>query len=310
MNKIEKSPERFIPIVMKVCSTTEVFFDLLNTSFRRAIFHFILLSICASIFFVSVRVPTISNSATKYCQILDRYFGGIRISPEGLFPIKNPQENKSVILGKLKIDYISEDAPTLELSDAGALKGIIWLPNSLYFWIKTPLGYQYFPILSSTTKIKTTNSPVSKLDTIVKIAKKENIFPAKSYKNISEAFKFSDTKTIILLTTIIIYFIFFLFNIIFSVPLYALMILLIFTFFGSELLKKIKASTFFSLLLYMSFPGIIIATLYSALSLPLLEFRTIVFSALIIYSFFVINSIQKKLYPQKQDDDYDDDDIF
>jgi len=255
-------------------------------------------------------MPIIFNSTTKYCQILDKYFGGIKISPDGLLPLKNPQEDKSVKLGKLKIDYITGEGSTPQLNDAGALKGIIWLPNSLFFWIKTPSGYQYFPILSASTKIKTTNTSVSRLDSILKIAKENNVPEDKSYKKISQAFKFSETRTVVLFTIIIIYFVLFLFNIILFVPIYALMILLIFTFFGSDILKKIKAATFFSLLLYMSFPGIIIATLYSALSLPLLDFKTIVFSALIIYSFFVINSIQKKLYPQKQDDDYDDDDIF
>ena len=107
-----------------------------------------------------------------------------------------------------------------------------------------------------------------------------------------------------------IYFAGILLNIIFSISLYSMIIFSIFSFFGNKLLEHIKPFNFLSVIIYSSFPGLIIATIYSGLGLPFLDFQTVCFICFSVYMMFVINRLQNNLLPVKGKEDEDDDYFF
>lgn len=308
MQKDNKDKIGFFQTILGICSGTEIFSKLTKTAPIRAIFHFIILALIATSTYTAIKAPQVLKSAVTYCTAFDKYFGGIKFSKDGLTPLSSPEKSRTIKIKNLKIDYIPSPDINAEIRNDGAKNGIIWLPKALYFWINSESGYQYVPILSSSKNINTSKLNTASLNTILDIAKKDNFEPA-AY-NISQSLSFSDMKPVIFLTTLALYFIGMFFNMFISIPLYSLMLLAIFSLFGNRILEKIKTANFFSIILYSSFPGIIIATLYTALSLPLFDFKTLAFTSLIIYAVLTVNSLQKKLFSHKQEDQDYDDDIF
>ena len=308
MKTVREEKIGFIKTTLGICSGTEIFSKFISTSPTRSLTHFIIIAFLAATAYVALKSPSVFESAISYCDALDKYFGGVSFSDDGVTPLTSPEASRTVKIRKMKIDYIPSPEMSYKIHDEGAARGLIWLPRTLYFWVKMDSGYQYVPILSSSKSINSTKFSAASLDTILDLTRNDN-FTHSSY-GVRQSFSFSEAKLAIFLITLGIYFVGMLFNTLISIPIYSLMILAIFSLFGNRILKKVKSANFFSIILYSSFPVIIISTIYVSLSLPFFDFKTLAFSSLIIYSFVVINSLQNKLYPKKQEDENYDDDIF
>ncbi len=295
----------FFRTTLSVCSGTDEFQQIAKTPFSRTLLHFTAIALLASVAFMAMRAPSIMRTTSKYCGALHSYFGGVRFDSKGLFPLKDEDKPRKLKLGSTRIDYIPDAKTEYAIDDSGAANGIIWIPNSLYVWSKTGSEFQYYPLLSGFVRMQKQKGTTSKLENILRLARADS-FDASIYQG-KDSFDFTEARLSIFLLVALLHFAAMLFNIVFSIPLYALIILSISTIFGSQLLDGIKTLNFLSVILYSSFPAIIIGTIYSGLSLPLLDFKTVCFVGFSIYSFVVINSLQKKLNPKKQDEDYDDD---
>ncbi len=306
--KLPVSKIGLIRTTIAICSGTGIFSQIVEFPFSRTIRHFLSLALLASCAYMTMRGPPLMKTTFKYCKALHQYFGGVRFESGGLFPIKNENEAKKIIIGRTRIDYIPNKQTVYSMEDSSATNGIIWMPNSLYFWFKSGTEYQYFPLLSGFKQMQSSKGVTSKLEVVLNSAKNDR-FDASIYKT-KESLNFSEAKFLIFFILFAIYFAGILLNILFSIPLYAMIILIIFNIFGNRILDKIKFLKFFSVILYASFPAIIIGTIYGGLSLPFLDFKTVCFMIFSIYTFIVINSLQNKLNPSNEKDDTYDDDIF
>ncbi|HPN84866.1 MAG TPA: hypothetical protein PK821_05960 [Victivallales bacterium] len=308
--KIEnaKIAEGFLETTLGVCSGTDVFSRISKFPFSRTISHFLILSVLCSCIYVLIKAPPLMKTSFAYCDALYRCFGGIKFDSKGMLPIREEAVPKKIKLGKTKVDYIPDKLTEHKIEDSGAINGVIWMPDSLYFWVKKDSKYEYFPLLSGLAKMQSSKGSSRKLESVLDTARKDS-FDVSIYQD-KEYFDFSEAKIPIFLLVLIIHFGGIIFDIIFSIPLYAVMILTVSSVFGSQILEKIKALNFLSIIIYSSFPAIIIATLYSGLSLPFLDFKTVCFICFSIYTFVVINSLQKKLNPSKEEEDDSDDEIF
>lgn len=302
----------FFKTVFSVCSGTEVFFQLMKASCGRAVFHFLILCIFCSSAAVAMQYAPYNKLIKKYCGVLYREFGEVSFSQKGIRPMLNPETARFQRIDENRIDYIPDmkAAAGFDPSDSISARGVLWMPNSVVLWVKAGTDYYVMPLFFSLTNMpkreKFTENPGEKI-----IAYAENNSFRTGKFTGQPPINFLDIQSTMLLVMLILVFGNIFLTISFFIPMFSIFFAMLFFFTGKqELPDEIKFTNLLTIAIYASFPGMIIATLYYGLNLPLVDFQTVCLTGFLIYLIVVLNKLKKLKKPDPREERYDNDDGF
>ncbi len=301
----------FIGTVISICSGTEVFISLLKSSWRKAVFYFLILSFLCSIVAVILQSFPVKAMIARYCGALYSQFGEAKFTDKGLLPSVSPEKARFVRIDENRIDFIPDmkDRTIFNPDDGISSKGILWLPTSVVLWMKANSEFYAFPLFFSFTKMpergKISENPGKG---IMAYAENNAFLPAKYASE--TPLNFSTIHTSLLVVMLILVFANILITLLFYIPLSAIFFSLVFFLTGKgDLPDEISFSSLFTIALYASFPGMIIATLYYGLNLPFLDFQTVCLVCFLVYLMVVLSRIKRMNKPEPEEDSGFDDDF-
>ena len=306
-------PKGFLQTLMSVCSGTEDFPVLIQESPIQTILNIFILALICAVFNVSVGLYPFYKSYISTCKQLEKKFGGIQFNEKGIVPEKFLEKQNCVVNDEdFRIDYI----PNLDVLKTYKPKkeynsGIVWTPQAILYWVRLMEDddkLMILPLMLPVTNLYTSND----LSAILK--KVENVDDSPSFYSLAEIYKiapkeaedrlsisfYNFTSNILLwipLTIPALYTVFLFSSIILNIIFVSMLYLLFFTVFiyflgrGSNL--GLTFSEIWKATVYTSFPGFIIATIYTALKLPYLDFQTIFLISYFIYYFAVFSRLKK-----------------
>ncbi len=300
----------FIQAFLGVCSGTEIFSDLKNTPFHRAIWHLFILSIFCGFINVAFQLHPFNKAFEEVSANLAKKLGEIELSSNGLVPTKNIDAPSSVVYEDFRVDYLSssDDLKRYE-PNSEYHKGIVWTPDSLLYWFKyaNTEEYSILPLLLPVNNLKTPSEmyalfeKASKKDAtqlfyilseMYTISDNDNIAPTPFREFEMNIFMWIPFSIPVLFS---IYLFLSTFANIMALSFFYLSLFSIFSYiFGKSSMLNLSFAKTFMISIYIAFPGAIIATLYTALKLPYLSFQTIFLISYFIYSIPVFARLQRE----------------
>jgi hypothetical protein len=295
----------FFKTIISVCSGTEEFPALIQQPFPVTLLNIILLTSFCALFNVAIGLYPFYKSYIETTTLLKEKFGKIEFTKQGIVPEKHKKEKGTVINDDLfRIDYFPKTISAEKYHpDKIYHMGIYWSPENILFWMRISLSNDRMLVIPLLIPIKHAAAPeeIMKYFNASKNSEDINLIgaSAKFYKVQPDEFSsfgakdFSDFKTNIFMfipitipTLYALYLFFFIvFNIIFSGMLYLIFFAAFAYFFSRGGGMKLTFSELFKTAVYTAVPGFIIATLYSGLNLPYLDFQTVFLISYFIYYF-------------------------
>jgi len=304
------SNQNFIKTVISICSGTDVFLTLVKTSWRKAVFYFLLLAFLCSILAVVLQSFPVKTLIGRYCASMYSQFGEAKFTDKGLLPSLNPEKARFIRIDENRIDFIPEgsrDSSTFNPDDGISNRGVLWLPTSVVLWMKANSEFYVFPLFFSFTKMpergKITGNPGKG---IIAYAEKNAFQPSKYISETS--LNFNMLHTSLLLSMLLLVFGSIFITMIFFIPLSAIFFSSLFFLTGKgDLPEDFSFTSLFTIAIYASFPGMIIATVYYGLNLPFLDFQTVCLICFMVYLMVILTRIKKLNRPEPEDSGLDDD---
>ena len=310
----------FINTFISVCSGTDVFPKIAQYSILRMLWHLILIAILGGCINVAFRYHPFNTAYEAYCAKLERKFGDINFSEKGITPTLHPDKGGTVRIDDIRVDYFPkmDDLHTFKPNDE-SLFGIAWTPKSAVAWVlynKTPSPFMpmLVPAVSDQEQVK---KGVSFMFSRMKGEADETL----SLYEVSDIYKidltpadftkvpFREFKTNVMgvpqkIPTLFMLFLFgeILANCLLISPIYILIFTLFSYFLGKSEMLSLKFTKLLIIGIYTGFPGIVIATLYTALNLPYLDFQSVFLISYLIYSFPVFTRLRMEQIKQNKID--------
>ena len=301
----------FVNTFISVCSGTAVFPEITKFPFRRMLWHLFILAVLGSFLNVAFRYHHFNIAYEEYCAKLQKKFGDIELSEKGILPAHNPETNGTVYYDNSRIDYFPkvEDLKDFNPGD-NSFWGIAWTPNSAIVWVlndkkPSPFIPLLIPVIphngdmdqGMSFLIKSMRGEIRSSLSLLEVSEIYKI-PAKQISDKSLPFREFQTNLClgIPLKVPSIYILYLISQIMgncfLTVPVYILIFSLFSFFLGKSNMLSLKFSKLFILGIYTGFPGIIIATLFTALQLPFLDFQSIFLLSYLFYSFPVFSRLR------------------
>ena len=309
----------FIRTFIAVCSGTEVFPALVKRSFFRAVWHLILLAIICGGINLALRLYPFNKAFEESCTNLSKRFGKIEYTEKGIVPSINPEKARSASSNDFLVDYLlNSEALKNYIPNKKFNRGIVWTPTTVLLW-QRPADVEnciILPLLIPppwTTSVKQGNPSelLAKVLTLYKHATRSesdfnrfydySVIYALPFAKNKKVIQFREFHTNVLfwipMTFPVMYaiflFLYIFMNSLIMVPVYILFFTSFSYFFGRSSMMNMKFSELYISGIYTGFPGIVIATLYTALGLPLMDFPNIFLISYFVYSFAVFNRFRK-----------------
>ena len=307
-------PKGFLQTLMSVCAGTEDFPVLIQQPTIQTILNIFILALLCAVFNVSVGLYPFYKSYISTCKQLEKKFGGIQFNEKGIIPQKSPEKQNCVVNDEdFRIDYFP-DIDTLKTykPKKNYMRGVVWTPQAVLYWVRLMEGHDELMIIPLLLPVKNLYTAkemyalIKKVDNADKIpsfyslAEIYKISPKESSDRTSISF-YNFTSNILLwipLTIPALYTVVYLFSkIMFYILFVSMLYLLFFTIFlyflgrGNNL--GLSFSEIWKATVYTSFPGFIIATIYTSLKLPYSDFQMIFLISYFIYYFAVFSKLKE-----------------
>ena len=312
----------FIATTLAICSGTEVFRELRGVSFFRLAAHLIALSLLCSVANVMLRLYPFEKEYYSVCQTLEKQFGGLRRSDKGMMPATNPDKPATVFLDTFRVDYFPNNADLDKFAPGDDFNvGIVWTPNILAKWTRGPKGsFQVVPVImplpgDNIAALRTFMKNLMPVASRDKLAERLRAWtlPPKAMMPWATSASFNEFKTNMLggvwLDPPTIYginlFAGILFNALLVSPLYILVFTAFSFVFGRSGTLGMNFKQLFVVGMYTGFPGMIIATIYTALDLPALDYQSVFLFSYLVYSFPVFSRLTRDANGAEQGRDQD-----
>ena len=300
----------FLNTFISVCSGTAIFPQIAKYSLLRMIWHLFLLAVLGGCVNIAFRYHPFNSAYEEYCTKLESKFGQISFSEKGITPTINPDRPGTLRRDNFRLDYFPQmDALKTFHPDEEFPLGIAWTPKSMVAWIlydHTP--YPFMPMLipsfadpdqvneGMSLLMKRLNGETDKKISLYEASDIYKIEVAPSeYKTIPfREFKTNITGVPLSLPTLYLLYLFseIVVNVLLISPVYILIFTLFSYFLGKSEMLSIKFSKLLIVGIYTGFPGVVIATLYTALDLPYLDFQSVFLLSYLIYSFPVFSRLR------------------
>jgi hypothetical protein len=302
----------FFKTVISVCSGTEDFPVLIQQPLPVTLLNILLLTFFCALFNIAAGFYPFYKSYVETTGLLKKKFGRIEFTEKGIVPEKDRDRPGTVINEDLfRIDYYPDSGSAAKYNPGRIYHmGIFWTPETVLFWMRIMNDSKRMIVIPLLVPVKHTASPeeIMKYFKASESSEEINLIEAsaKFYKIMPDEFSSFGSVEFLDFTTNIVMFIpmtipvlyalylyFFIFyNIIFSSMLYLIFFASFAYFFGKGGGMKLTFSELFKAAVYTAFPGFIIATVYTALDLPYLDFQTIFLISYFIYYFPVFTRLK------------------
>ena len=309
----EMKKKGFLKTFISVCSGTAVFPELAEFPLFKAIGHLLLLAVICAAANVAMRYHPFNVGYEQACAELQEKFGGVEYTKTGIVPEKLAENGGALLMDDIRVDYIPSIKELDEFTPDGDCDfGVLWTPRSIFLWSR--IGDKPVPILPLVVPVVVDSSSLSDRiafywdrmkdqsesgSTLRFFAEMYEIPATQIIKNDSNQFR--DFKSNLLEVPLRLPFLYvfylvseILVNILLVSPLY----ILVFTMFSATLGKSemlgLKFSKLFIVGIYTGVPGTVIATLYTILKLPYLDFQSVFLIAYLVYSFPVFARLRQE----------------
>lgn len=295
----------FFYTLFKICTDVNVFQSLNKVPFWKVLKDFVFMVFLCGFIVVLLKYANVSHAVNKFSNAVIAEFQELQVSKEGIIPAKDPDKARTLIIEKLRIDYIPEKSNASEFSGFNlennvADHGIIWMPKSLVEWHKSEdSGLNYSSVMFMGPK-----NLKGKSSEILNYAL-ANPIPENFFNNLKPFNITFDRYILIGLSLLITSGYVFVVMLVF-IPVISFFMTVFMAFSGGDSSLGLKFSNLFQLALYASFPGMLIGTLFYGLELQFIEFQTVTFVCFIIYFLYVLNRLQKKSRPKLEETDYEE----
>jgi hypothetical protein len=299
----------FIATFIGVCSGTEIFPEIKKYTFFRMLWHLILIAILGGAVNVAFRYYPFNSAYEKSCEKLQTKLGGIKYSQKGITPSISPDKSSTVMFNDFRVDYFPkiDDLKNFKPSE-DPFFGIAWTPHSVVAWVfyqKNPSPF--IPLLIPTASDREQmEKGVSFLfkrmqndDTVLSLYDISEIYKLNPEPENFGQIPFREFKTNIFgipqrIPTLYMLFLFgeIIVNCLIISPVYIFIFSLFSFFLGKSEILSLKFRELFIIGIYTGFPGIVIATIYTALTLPYLDFQSVFLISYLIYSFPVFTRLR------------------
>jgi len=309
----------FVPAVLAVCSGTAIFPSIRRVSFFRMLTHLVLLAVLCSTVTLMLRLNPFSVAYRDMCGKLEKTFGSLKRSEKGLVPAKEPEKRRSVYFKNLCVNYLPDIEQVADFKPSEDFNaGVLWTPTMVAEWTRVAKKkYLVMPLTWPSVR----DNPERFIEFSNKLkwnAVKEKELPAmlkdlgidpKGMMPWTESTTFFNFKTNILagiwLPIPVVYGIYTLVGVFFNALLVSPLYILVFTafsfIFGRAGTLGMKFKELFVVGIYTGFPGMIIASLYTAFNLPALDYQGVYLLSYLIYSFPVFSRIARELGEENPD---------
>ncbi len=311
----DSSPARkkgFIATTLAICSGTTIFRDLRKTSIFRMAAHLIALALLCSVANVMLGLYPFEAKYYSACQKLEKQFGGLRRSDKGMVPANTPDKPGTVFLDSFRVDYFPNDTDLDKFDPSDDFNvGIVWTPDIVARWTKiSKNSFQVVPIIipppgENVEGLRAFMKKLTRIANRGKLAKSLRawVIPPEDMMPWAESASFHEFKTNMLggvwldLPTIYGMNLFsgILVNALFISPLYILVFTAFSFVFGRSGTLGMNFKQLFVVGMYTGFPGMIIATIYTALDLPALDYQSVFLLSYLIYSFPVFSRLSRNV---------------
>jgi len=310
----------FFKTVFCVCSGTEGFPVLIQQPFPVTILNILLLTFFCALFNIAIGFYPFFKEYNNTVKLLERKFSKIEYSDKGIRPELNPDKPGTIINDSLfRIDYFpNNDQVKSYKPESTYPMGVFWSPQNILFWIRTTVkgdNLLVFPMLipvryadSRGDLIELLRNSTATSDTSVLEASARfyrlncNEFKSRSLVDFSSFT--SNTIMWIPMTIPVVYIVYLFSFIVINIVFISMLYLLLFAAFAYFFLKgsgmKLAFSELFKTAIYTAFPGFIIATIYTGLKLPYLDFQTIFLMSYFIYYFAVFSRLKDVFVSKKR----------
>lgn len=310
-SKNRESKSGFLKTFISVCSGTSVFPKLVGYPLFKAIWHLVLLAVICASANIAMRYHPFNVEFEKACADLQKRFGGVEYTSVGIVPEKLATKSGALMLEDLRVDYMPSLKKLDDFKPDGDFDyGIVWTPRSIFLWAR--VGDKPVPVLplivpelvdSSTlndrlafywNRMQDQSESDSSLRSFAEMYEIPSTQTIKNDSDLFRDFKSNLMQVPLRLPTLYIFYLAseMLVNILIVSPLY----ILIFTMFSATLGKSEMLGLKFPQLLiigiYTGMPGTVIATLYTILNLPYLDFQSVFLIAYLVYSFPVFGRMR------------------
>ena len=307
----------FWKTLFQVCSGTEVFLKLLDCRPGKALLHFLLL-LCLLAFVLAwghscMAVPKIRT----VCGSLFQETGSFRFVPEkGIRTTRNAEKKQSYLLDdQLRFDYYPGSSLTeADIKNWTTPFGLIVMDNGMVFWAENyaePSSGKYlaapFLLDQNLVKAETFHAGLSGKELYGFLKEKLEQKPGQKISFLlQEADRKLVTDYLISCLSVMIFLAAWIGMLLLSVAGVFFFCMMQFLWFAAverhPTLRQILV-----ILIYLTFPALIIAGLYSFFMIPQISPQTVFFTAYLIYYMVIFRKIRLKLNPPGKPEISDDD---
>lgn len=307
----------FFRTIITVCSGPSAFPDLISRNPVRAIFHLFLLSVLLAFAVAALQIAAVKEQRAVISAALSDYFGSVVVGEKTVLPAKHEKEQKTFILTRqLRLDYLPDSAVLLKgIGDWRERAGVIWTPRGFLLWSATETEPGKFMLVPmplpsaslSLAPLMVTPAPLT-AEEIEEYVQK-NYFSGTAAA--AEKTTMSIPVTSLTATAFAVYNVFIGFAAFGGLFFTALVASLLFA--GAQCIfvprgeNSLKFPRILTLMVYATFPPLILASLISLLLPQFLSFQTLFFILFFIYQLLAYGAVQRKLNPPPPPSDDDED---
>lgn len=317
---------KFFKTVISACSGPSAFPNLMTYPPQRALLHLFLLCLLLAVVISGFKVVDMEHSRRIIAGAFTDYFGAVVMEKDRIVPQRNAGRARTFLLSpEFRFDYLTrESLKKLDgMDDWKELAGVFWCPRGFVLWTRkvnesgiyllTPLpppvewSYLLFlPMGFASSQILTPGECRAYL--------LENYFPGG--KKETPLFRGTVVRTPGEISSMVlkVLSVSFFFSAFFGIFLLSLIVSLLFAvmqyIFVPKVDVRLKFGPLLSVMIYASFPALVIASASLIVELPFFSFQTVFFVVFFIYQMLAFGAVQRFLNPPPPRNDGEDDQDF
>ena len=313
----------FARTVLLIFSGPSAFFPLLENRLWRVFLHFILFCIVLALIGCGISSIEINREKKILVSELGGYFGNLEISRKGVLPEKNANRAKTFLLSSdRRLDYLTKDSlRDLEKIDLWTENmGLIWTECGFFLWKRFPDEKDRFGMMPIPLPFTTDQKDLSGIFQLHLVTGSglRSCLEKKGF--LKEGAAYPAEKTIVLspetigsdiVSGYLIYLFFSIFITLFLLALPTAFFFALFQYiFSGKAPVKLSFPKVLRMMIYTTFPALLLGSVFMLLELPFLSFQMVFFIIFFIYQIVVNGAVQRRLNPPPSRPEDDENDFF
>lgn len=292
----------FFTTLFEVCRGVHLFPQLAERSMFRVFWHYFVMLVICTLIITGGQYPAIDKIIRASQTMINEKFGVMTASPEGGINIANSPEKEQLCLlpGGISMYYLPQELPEKFLDfQKDATGGIIFSPGHIILWSNQPTP-SMMPLPAQAAAMIHETAELNDATLREALSRPALTEPLPENESMAGA-----VLTMIENPSMYVKVLLFVFNLMmraFETLPFILIFGLIFSVFGSFRAKDIfMTRSIIAICVYASMPPMLVASMFPALDLPILDFNTVFLFGSAIYTMIAINFVAMTKIMKKSD---------